>query len=121
MEVINMLRQVPDSHEFYALIWDNTVSPHKLVGYIIEIPNLFEHWAGQPITMGNTDSVILAKDYRGAAVFHAVYNHLAQEMHARGIIHREGTMIWSKNLPAMTSFSKIGFEYRRYAVMQKRW
>ena len=111
------MAEIPHSEDFYYLAWEKTTG--KLIGYILEIPNFMQYWAGEPITMGNTNSVIIAKQWRGAAFFHCLYNKLTAKLHARGVIHREGTMIWTKNLPAIASFSKIGFQCRSFKVYQK--
>jgi hypothetical protein len=117
LELLQLMTTLPHPEDFYFLAWDRTT--HDLVAYIFEIPNFYEHWQGKNVTMGNTDSVVIKEGYRGAAFFHYLYNHLSAKLHARGVIHREGTMIWTKNTPAIQSFSKIGYEYRRFGVYQK--
>lgn len=118
LSLLAEIAEIPHSEDFYYLAWEKAT--RKLIGYILEIPNLMQFWAGEPITMGNTNSVIIAKQWRGAAFFHFLYNRLTAKLHARGVIHREGTMIWTKNLPAITSFSKIGFQCRSFRVYQKQ-
>jgi hypothetical protein len=117
LELLSLMTTLPHPEDFYFLAWDRTT--HDLVAYIFEIPNFFEHWQGRNVTMGNTDSVVIKEGYRGAAFFHYLYNQLTAKLHARGVIHREGTMIWTKNTPAIQSFSKIGYECRRFGVYQK--
>ena len=117
MALLAEMAAIPNADDFYYLAFDNKSG--KLIGYILEIPNFMQMWAGEPITMGNTNSVIIAKQWRGVAFFHFLYNQLTAKLHARGVIHREGTMIWTKNAAAVASFSKIGFECRRFRVYQK--
>jgi predicted small integral membrane protein len=117
MALLAEMAAIDHAEDFYWLAWDKKT--RKLIGYILEIPNFMQVWAGEPITMGNTNSVIISKAYRGAAFFHFLYNKLTAKLNARGVIHREGTMIWTKNVPAITSFSKIGFQCRKFRVYQK--
>jgi GNAT superfamily N-acetyltransferase len=118
LDLLGLMQSVPQPEDFYLLAWER--SSGQLIGYIFELPNFYQLWQGVPLTMSNTDSVILHENYRGAAFFHYLYNQLAHRLHARGIHHREGTLIWTQNHAAVHSFRKIGYEIRRFGIYAKK-
>ncbi|MHA1674924.1 MAG: hypothetical protein ACTSYI_15010 [Promethearchaeota archaeon] len=117
-EIFQVLSMVPEGENYYIIAYDH--DEQKMMALIIEIPNIYEQWMGKPISTTNVNTVIVAKEYRNQQFSHWVYKKIVDKLREKnGIkIHIGGT-VWSKNVPALTSFLKICDEVARFHVYQK--
>jgi hypothetical protein len=92
----------------------------ELVGIILTLPDLFEVWAGNPITRVNVDTAMVKKGYYGRGIFSAL-NNIGQITYSlRGAYYYEGTSIWSNNSRAIDTIFPHCRPVRKHYVMQKR-
>ena len=92
----------------------------ELVGIILTLPDLFEVWAGNPITRVNVDTAMVKKGYYGRGIFSAL-NNIGQITYSlRGAYYYEGTSIWSNNSRAIDTIFPHCRPVRKHYVVQKR-
>ena len=92
-----------------------------LVGLLMAQPNLFQLWAGEPLTHMNVDTVIIKKEYAGKGVFSALHNigkTLSSAVY--GYNYFEGTTIWANNDRAIKAIFPHSSPLRTHYVVQKR-
>ncbi len=92
-----------------------------LVGLLMAQPNLFQLWAGEPLTHMNVDTVIIKKEYAGKGIFSALHNigkTLSSAVY--GYNYFEGTTIWANNDRAIKSIFPHSSPLRTHYVVQKR-
>jgi hypothetical protein len=117
-EIFQILGMVPNGELYYLIAYDH--DEQRVIGLIIEIPNIYETWMGKKIFTTNVNTVIVAKKYRNHQLFHWIYSKIFNKLKKNGIkIHIGGT-VWTKNVPALTSFIKISKEVARFVVFQKK-
>jgi hypothetical protein len=93
----------------------------ELVGLLMAQPNLFQLWAGEPLTHMNVDTVIIKKEYAGKGIFSALHNvgkNLASAVY--GYDYYEGTTIWANNDRAINAIFPHCSPLRTHYVVQKR-
>ena len=93
----------------------------ELVGVLMAQPNLFQLWAGEPLTHMNVDTVIIKKEYTGKGIFSALHNigkTLASAVY--GYDYFEGTTIWANNDRAIKAIFPHSAPLRTHYVVQKR-
>lgn len=93
----------------------------ELVGILMAQPNLFQLWAGEPLTHMNVDTVIIKKEYAGKGIFSALHNigkTLSSAVY--GYNYFEGTTIWANNDRAIKSIFPHSSPLRTHYVVQKR-
>jgi hypothetical protein len=93
----------------------------ELVGVLMAQPNLFQLWAGEPLTHMNVDTVIIKKEYVGKGIFSALHNigkTLSSAVY--GYNYFEGTTIWANNDRAIKSIFPHSSPLRTHYVVQKR-
>ena len=96
-------------------------SSGELVGLLMAQPNLFQLWAGEPLTHMNVDTVIIKKEYAGKGIFSALHNigkTLSSAVY--GYNYFEGTTIWANNDRAIKSIFPHSSPLRTHYVVQKR-
>ncbi|MBY9020475.1 MAG: hypothetical protein KGD67_05415 [Candidatus Lokiarchaeota archaeon] len=92
-----------------------------LVGLLMAQPNLFQLWAGEPLTHMNVDTVIIKKEYAGKGIFSALHNvgkTLSSAVY--GYNYYEGTTIWANNDRAIKTIFPHSSPLRTHYVVQKR-
>jgi GNAT superfamily N-acetyltransferase len=112
-----LLMRTGHGQDFYILAIEKETK--DLVGFILEVPNIFEQWAGGKIKNTVADTVIVDEKYRGADFFFFLFNTIYKRLSRRGINGIVSGLIWSKNIPAVKTFSKIGRQIQRTVVFQK--
>jgi hypothetical protein len=93
----------------------------ELVGVLMAQPNLFQLWAGEPLTHMNVDTIIIKKEYAGKGIFSALHNigkSLSSAVY--GYDYFEGTTIWANNDRAIKSIFPHSSPLRTHYVVQKR-
>ncbi len=93
----------------------------ELVGVLMAQPNLFQLWAGEPLTHMNVDTIIIKKEYAGKGIFSALHNigkSLSSAVY--GYNYFEGTTIWANNDRAIKSIFPHSSPLRTHYVVQKR-
>jgi len=93
----------------------------ELVGVLMAQPNLFQLWAGEPLTHMNVDTIIIKKEYAGKGIFSALHNigkTLSSAVY--GYNYFEGTTIWANNNRAIKSIFPHSSPLRTHYVVQKR-
>ncbi len=93
----------------------------ELVGVLMAQPNMFQLWAGEPLTHMNVDTVIIKKEYAGRGIFSALHNvgkTLSSAVY--GYDYYEGTTIWANNDRAIKSIFPHSSPLRTHYVVQKR-
>lgn len=93
----------------------------ELVGVLMAQPNLFQLWAGEPLTHMNVDTIIIKKSYAGRGIFSALHNvgkSLSSAVY--GYNYFEGTTIWANNDRAIKSIFPHSSPLRTHYVVQKR-
>ncbi|MCK5345311.1 MAG: hypothetical protein KAR20_18000, partial [Candidatus Heimdallarchaeota archaeon] len=116
-EIFQVLSMVPNGENYYIIAYDH--DGQKMMALIIEIPNIYESWMGKKITTTNVNTVIVAKEYRNQQFSHWVYKKIVDKLREIGIKTHIGGTVWTKNVPALTSFLKICEEVARFSVFQK--
>jgi len=93
----------------------------ELVGVLMAQPNLFQLWAGEPLTHMNVDTIIIKKEYAGKGIFSALHN-IGKSLSAAvyGYNYFEGTTIWANNDRAIKSIFPHSSPLRTHYVVQKR-
>ena len=92
----------------------------ELVGIILTLPDLFEVWAGNPITRVNVDTAMVKKGYYGKGIFSAL-NNIGQITYGlRSAYYYEGTSIWSNNSKAIDTIFPHCKPIRKHFVVQRR-
>lgn len=115
--LLSLLAEVPNGQDYYLIALEK--STRRVVGFAIEMPNMFDAWQGQPITSTNVNSVLVAKEYRGTALFYRLYEQLWDKLNAAGITAHIGGTVWAKNKAAMQSFAKISYPAQHHVVFEK--
>lgn len=92
----------------------------ELVGIILTLPDLFEVWAGRPLTRVNVDTAMVKKGYYGKGIFSALNNIGQITYNIRGAHYFEGTTIWSNNSRAIDTIFPHCNPVRRHYVVQRR-
>lgn len=116
-EMGKLLMETGHGEDFYILAINKNTQ--DLVGFIVEVPNIFEQWAGKPLKNIVVDTVIVDEKYRGAYFFFFLFNEIYKKLAPKGIDGVASGLIWSKNIPAMKTFSKIGKQIQKTVVFQK--
>ena len=116
-EMGKLLRETGYGEDFYILAIDKNTQ--DLVGFIVEVPNIFEQWAGKPLKNVVVDTVIVDEKYRGAYFFFFLFNEIYKKLAPKGVDGVVSGLIWSKNIPAMKTFIKIGKKIQKTVVFQK--
>lgn len=116
-EMGKMLLETGHGQDFYILAIDRITQ--NLVGFIVEVPNIFDQWAGNRLKNVVVDTVIVDEKYRGAYFFFFLFNEICKKLTPKGIDGVVSGLIWSKNIPAMKIFSKIGKQIQKTLVFQK--
>ena len=96
-------------------------SSSELVGLLMTLPNLFQLWAGEPLTHMNGDTIIIKKEYAGKGIFsalHTIGRSLSSAVY--GYNYFEGTTIWANNDRAIKSIFPHSSPLRTHYVVQKR-
>ncbi len=92
----------------------------ELVGVLLGLPDLYEAWAGNPITRCNVDTAMVKKGYFGKGIFSALNNIGQLTCNLHGVNYFEGTTIWSNNSRAINTIFPHCRPLRKHNVMQKR-
>jgi hypothetical protein len=92
----------------------------ELVGILLGLPDLFEAWAGRPITRCNVDTAMVKKGYFGKGIFSALNNLGQLTCNLHGVNYFEGTTIWSNNSRAIDTIFPHCEPLRKHYVLQKR-
>ncbi len=92
----------------------------ELIGILLGLPDLFEAWAGRPITRCNVDTAMVKRGYFGKGIFSALNNIGQLTCNLHGIYYFEGTAIWSNNSQAIDTIFPHCKPLRKLYVMQKR-
>ncbi len=92
----------------------------ELVGIVLGLPDLFEVWAGNPITRANVDTAMVKKGYYGKGIFSALNNIGQLTCNLHGVNYFEGTTIWSNNSRAIDTIFPHCKPIRKHLVVQKR-
>ena len=92
----------------------------ELVGILLGLPDLFEAWAGRPITRCNVDTAMVKKGYFGKGIFSALNNIGQLTCNLHGVDYFEGTTIWSNNSRAIDTIFPHCKPLRKHYVLQKR-
>ena len=116
-EMGKLLMNTGHGHDFYILAINKKTQ--DLVAFIVEVPNIFEQWAGKKLKNTVVDTVIVDEKYRGAYFFFFLFNEIYKKLAPKGIDGVVSGLIWAKNIPAMKTFSKIGKQVQRTVVFQK--
>jgi len=67
----------------------------ELIGVLLGLPDLYEHWIGNNITRVNVDTAIVRKDYKSKGIFSEL-NNLGQLTYSLyGMKYFEGTTVWT--------------------------
>ncbi len=93
----------------------------ELVGLLMAQPNLYQLWAGEPLTHMNVDTIIIKKEYAGKGIFSALHNigkSLSSAVY--GYDYYEGTTIWANNDRAIKAIFPHSSPLRTHFVVQKR-
>ncbi|QEE16346.1 hypothetical protein DSAG12_02176 [Promethearchaeum syntrophicum] len=116
-EMGKLLRETGHGEDFYILAIKKDTQ--DLVAFIVEVPNIFEQWAGNPLKTIVVDTVIVDEHYRGAYFFFFLFNEIYTKLAPKGVDGVVSGLIWAKNIPAMKTFSKIGKKIQNTIVFQK--
>jgi len=92
----------------------------ELVGIILSLPNLYQYWAGEVLTVANADTVMVHKDHSGKGIFSALHNIGRLTVEMFGIQTAEGTTIWANNSRAIQTIFPHSTPLRTHVVVQKR-
>jgi len=117
VEMGKLLMETGHGQDFYILAIDKKTQ--DLVGFIVEVPNIFDQWAGNKLKNVVVDTVIVDENYRGAYFFFFLFNEIYKKLAPKGIDGVVSGLIWSKNIPAMKTFTKIGKLVQKTTVFQK--
>ncbi len=82
--------------------------------------DIFQAWAGKPITRVNVDTAMVKKGYYGKGIFSALNNLGQLTCRIFGIDYFEGTAIWSNNSRAIDTIFPHCKPIRKHYVVQKR-
>jgi len=93
---------------------------NELVGILLGLPDLYQAWAGEPITRVNVDTAMVKKGYFGKGIFSALNNMGQLTANLFGIDYFEGTMIWSNNSKAVDTIFPHCKPIKKHYVLQKR-
>ena len=93
---------------------------NKLVGVIFALPNLYQLWAGDPLTIANVDTAMIHKDHSGKGIFSTLNNIGWLTVSMFGITSAEGTTIWANNERAIKTIFPHSEPLRTHYVVQKR-
>lgn len=116
-EMGKILIETGHGKDFY--IFAINKKTQDLVAFIVEVPNIFEQWAGNELKHTVVDTVIVDEKYRGAYFFFFLFNEIYKKLAPKGIDGVVSGLIWAKNIPAMKTFIKIGKQIQRTVVFQK--
>ncbi len=119
MRMFSLLQNIYQGENFYILAFDKTTK--EIIAAILEIPNIFDLWQEKKqILSADIDTAIINKKYRNANTFPWIYLHLYQKLQQMGVKNHIGATVWSKNIPALKSFSKGSVKIARFKVFQKK-
>jgi len=107
-----------NTQPFAPMAFDKNTN--ELVGILLGLPDLFEAWAGKPITRCNVDTAMVKKGYFGKGIFSALNNIGQLTTNLHGIDYFEGTGIWSNNSRAIDTIFPHCSPLRKHNVVQKR-
>jgi len=116
-EMGKILMETGHGQDFYILAVNKNTQ--DLVGFIVEVPNIFEQWSGKKMKSIVVDTVIVDENYRGSYFFFFLFNEIYKKLAPKGIHGVISGLIWSKNIPAMKTFTKIGKQIQKTVVFQK--
>lgn len=91
----------------------------ELVGILLGLPDLYEVWAGKPITRCNVDTAMVKREYCGKGIFSALNNIGQLTANLHGVEYFEGTTIWSNNSRAIETIFPHCKPTRKHIVVQK--
>ena len=117
-EIFQILGMVPNGEHHYLIAYDH--EEEMVIGLILGIPNIYETWTGKKIFTTNFNTAIVAKKYRNHQLFHWLYSHIFDRLKKAGIKRHIAGTVWTKNIPALSSFIKISKEIARFVVFQKK-
>ena len=92
----------------------------ELVGIILSLPNLYQYWAGETLTVTNVDTVMIHKEHSGKGIFSALNNIGRLTLEMFGVPTAEGTTIWANNTRAIQTIFPHSTPLRTHIVVQKR-
>jgi len=107
-----------NTQPFAPMAYDKNTN--ELVGILLGLPDLFEAWAGKPITRCNVDTAMVKKGYFGKGIFSALNNIGQLTCNLHGVDYFEGTAIWSNNSRAIDTIFPHCTPLRKHNVVQKR-
>ncbi|MHA1149376.1 MAG: hypothetical protein ACTSR8_14160 [Promethearchaeota archaeon] len=99
---------------------------NKLVGILMGIPNIYEHWLGKEIHTMNVDTAIVHPEYGGKGIFSALNNigQLTCQFFRPTVF--EGTYVWINSAKGVNNEKAINSIFphctpiREHIVVQKR-
>jgi hypothetical protein len=115
--LFQLLATVDHGEDFYIFAREKATG--KIIAAILEIPNIFDQWQGNPITSSAINTAIVDKSYRGKDLFHWIYWEFQKGLNRRGITRHFGANIWSKNKAAIKSFGKASKIIGKSLMFQK--
>ena len=92
----------------------------ELVGILLGLPDIFETWAGKPITRCNVDTAMVKQGYFGKGIFSTLNNIGQLTCNLFGVNYFEGTGIWSNNSRAIDMIFPHCKPIRKHYVFQRR-
>lgn len=107
-----------ETEPFAPMAFDKNTG--ELVGILLGLPDLYEAWAGRPITRCNVDTAMVKKGYFGKGIFSALNNIGQITCNLHGVNYFEGTTIWSNNSRAIDTIFPHCKPIRKHLVVQKR-
>ncbi|UYP48711.1 hypothetical protein NEF87_004996 [Candidatus Lokiarchaeum ossiferum] len=119
MRMFSLLQSVEQGENYYILAFDKDT--HEIIAAILEIPNIFDLWQNKKqIFSADIDTAIINKKYRNSNTFPWIYLRLFQKLQQMGVKNHIGATVWSKNIPALKSFSKGSVKVAHFKVFQKK-
>ncbi len=98
----------------------------QMVGVLLGLPDLYQHWTGTRITRVNVDTAIIHKDYEGKGIFSALNNIGQITCGFYGMTYFEGTSVWTgnsrgvNNINAVNSIMPHCIPIRKHIILQKK-
>ena len=106
------------------IAYDKTTG--QMVGVLLGLPDLYQHWVGKKITRVNVDTAIVHKDYKGQGIFSALNNIGQITCGFYGMNYFEGTTVWTgnsrgvNNIDAINSIMPHCIPIRKHIILQKK-
>ena len=115
--LFRLLDSVEHGEDFYIFAREKATG--KIIAAILEIPNVFDLWQGNPITSSAINTAIIDRAYRGKSLFHWIYWEFQKGLNRRGITHHYGANIWAENKAAIKCFGLASRIVGKSLVFQK--